>query len=61
MVNLLLSGLGGLANFSSRSVDDHVTSSCIRSYIGFFAFLESHPAVTRYTFYTMTFFIVIFN
>lgn len=48
-----------LANFSSRSVDDHVTSSFIRSYIRFFAFSESHPIVTHYTFYTMTFFIVL--
>lgn len=50
-----LSGLGVLANFSSRSVGDHVTSSYIRSYIRFFAFSESHPTVTRYTFYTMPF------
>lgn len=50
-----------LANFSSRSVDDHVTSSYIRSYIRFFAFSKSHPTVTRYTFLYYDLFIVIFT
>lgn len=40
-----------LANFSSRSVDDHVTSSYIRSYIRFFAFSESHPTDSLYLLY----------